>query len=160
MHRPLVVYYSYSGTTRRLAEQIAAQVSGALVQIVPETPYSFDYNTAAKEVRAQIARGFCPRLAAGGEPIHEYNPIFIGTPNWFHSIAPPVLAFLRRHDLSKRCVVPFCTHGGGGFGEIQQRMAEECPGANLLPGLCATAQTTPAQIAAWLSEIGIEKSTT
>lgn len=41
------------------------------------------YNTAAKEVRNQISRGFCPKLISGNESIDEYRTIFIGIPNWF-----------------------------------------------------------------------------
>jgi len=150
----LIAYYSFSGTTRSLAGQIAEAVSGTMLEIIPEQPYSFDYNTAAKEARAEIARGFCPKLISGGEPIDEYDVVFIGTPNWFKSIAPPVLTFLRGHDFAGKTIVPFCTHGGGGFGETLQRIAQECPGAMLLPGLAAM-NAEPGQISAWLVDIGL-----
>lgn len=78
--------------------------------------YSFDYNTAAKEVRNQIARGFCPTLISGNQSIGDYETIFIGPPNWFKTIAPPVTSFLSHHDFTGKTVIPFCTHGGSGFG--------------------------------------------
>lgn len=154
MKRTLVAQYSFSGNTRALAEQIAEAVSGTLLDIKPEKTYSFDYNTATKEARSEIVRGFCPRLISGNESIDEYDIVFIGTPNWFKSIAPPVLTFLRGHDFTGKVVVPFCTHGGGGFGEIERRIAEECPGAKLLSGLAAT-EADPAKIAEWLADIGL-----
>lgn len=155
MKKPLIVYYSFSGSTEALANQIAAHTGGEVRPLVPLKPYAFDYNTASKEVRGEIARGYCPKLACGAEPIDAYDRIFVGSPNWFKSIAPPVLSFLRLHDFSQKTVIPFCTHGGGGFGEIERRMAEECPGAKLLLGLCVSGEAGGAQIAEWLDAIGI-----
>lgn len=54
---PLIVYYSYSGITRKLAEDIALITDGELQELEPQDPYSFSYNTAVKEVRAQIEKG-------------------------------------------------------------------------------------------------------
>lgn len=155
MNKTLIAYYSFSGNTRTLAESIAAQVSGELVEIAPQSPYAFDYNTAAKEARSEIAREFCPELLSGNEPIDVYDTVFVGTRNWFKSIAPPVLTFLRKHDFTGKTVAPFCTHGGGGFGEIERRIMEECPGAVFLPGFATTPEVTSEQIKAWLSDIGL-----
>ena len=46
--KPVVVFYSYSGLTRRLAKDIALIVGGELRELKPEKPYSFSYNTAVK----------------------------------------------------------------------------------------------------------------
>lgn len=153
MKRVLVAYYSFSGNTRALAERIAEGVSGTLLGIQPEIPYSFKYNTAVKAARAETARGFCPKLVGGNESIDAYDVVFIGSPNWFRTVAPPVLAFLRGHSFAGKAVVPFCTHGGGGLGEMERRMAEECPGAKLLPGFAAM-DAVSAQMEEWLSAIG------
>lgn len=156
MSNILIAYYSFSKNTENLALEIALQTGGDLREIIPERAYSFDYNTAAKEARAEIERGYCPELISGDEPIDEYDTVFIGSPNWFKSIAPPVLSFLRAHGFTGKTVVPFCTHGGGGFGEIERRIAQECPGAKLIPGLAiGGGGATPGQIAVWLAEIGL-----
>lgn len=68
---PLVVYYSYSGTTRRLAEDIALITDGDLRELKPQKPYSFSYNTAVKEVREEIEKGYCPPLIQGAETIEN-----------------------------------------------------------------------------------------
>lgn len=64
-------------------------------------------------------RGFCPKLISGNELTNDYRIIFIGTPNWFKTFAPPVMSFLKQHDFTGKIVIPFCTHGGGGFGQIE-----------------------------------------
>lgn len=124
--RPLVVYYSYSGITRRLAEDIALITDGELRELKLQKPYSFSYNTAVKEVREEIEKGYCPHLTEGAEAIENAEVIFIGSPNWLKTFAPPVLSFLRTVDLSGKTIIPFCTHGGGGFGRMIEDYKKEC----------------------------------
>ena len=61
MH-PLIVYYSYSGITRRLAEDIALITDGDLRELKPQKPYSFSHNTDVKEIREEMEKGYCPTL--------------------------------------------------------------------------------------------------
>lgn len=152
--KPLIVYYSFSGVTRRLAECIAALTGGGLRAVVPHTPYAFHYNTAVKEARMQMQRGVCPTLSSGLEPLDGYDTVFIGSPNWLRSFAPPVLTFLRGADLSGKTVVPFCTHGGGGIGSIADNMKKECPQSVFLPAFAGTASFTEGEVSAWLTSIG------
>ncbi len=153
----LIAYYSYSHTTERLAAEIARQTGGDLRLLVPEKSYSFDYNTAVKEARLEIDRGYCPKLISGAETVDKYDHVFLGTPNWFKTFAPPVLSFLRREDLSGKTIIPFCTHGGGGFGRIETDMARECPKSKILPGFAGMGDFDPQQVANWLKRIGVRK---
>ncbi len=155
--RTLIAYYSFSHTTARLAEEIARQTGGDLRPLVPVTPYAFDYNTAAKQARQEIERGYCPKLTSGLEPIDGYSRVFIGSPNWFKTFAPPVLSFLRGVKLAGKTVILFCTHGGGGFGRMEAEITRECPGTRLLPGFAGTASFTAADVTAWLEGIELAK---
>lgn len=91
MSKALIVYYSHSNTTRRLTEDIAIITDGEIRELIPEKPYSFTKNGATKEVRNEVERGYCPKLLSGYESVTHYEYIFIGTPNWFKSFAPPEL---------------------------------------------------------------------
>ena len=142
MSNTLTVYYSLFKSTENLALEIAVQTGGTLRELVPDKNYSFDYNTAAKEVRNQISGGFCPKLVFGNEPIDDYQTIFIGSPNWFKTFAPPVMSFLRQHELTGKTLIPFCTHGGGGFGQIVKNIGNECPTSTLLPGMAINGTAT------------------
>ena len=153
MSRTLVVYYSLFGQTECLAREIAAQTGGTLRQLVPERSYSFDYNTAAKEVRAQITRGYCPILAAGNESIDAFDTVWIGSPNWFKTFAPPVLTFLTAHSFAGKTVVPFCTHGGGGFGSMLQDAERACPGVYVVPGVAVNGDDAAARVAQRLAQL-------
>ncbi len=133
--KPLIVYYSYSGITRRLAEDIALITDGDLRELNPQKPYSFSYNTAVKEARAEIEKGYCPPLLQGAEPIEDTDMIFVGSPNWLKTFAPPVLSFLRSVDLSGKTIIPFCTHGGGGFGRMIEDYKRECKNSIIKDGI-------------------------
>ena len=133
--KPLIVYYSYSGITRRLAEDIALITDGSLRELKPQKPYSFSYNTAVKEARAEIEKGYCPPLLQGAEPIEDTDVIFVGSPNWLKTFAPPVLSFLRSVDLSGKTIIPFCTHGGGGFGRMIEDYKRECKNSIIKDGI-------------------------
>jgi flavodoxin len=157
MSKKLVVYYSLFKNTENLALEIAVQTNGDMRELIPDKNYSFDYNTAAKEVRNQISCGFCPKLISGNESIDDYQTIFIGTPNWFKTFAPPVLSFLRQHDFSGRTIIPFCTHGGGGFGKIIDDIAKECKESTILPGFDVNGTAEPKAVINWLETIGVDK---
>ena len=133
--KPLIVYYSYSGITKRLAEDIALITDGKLRELKPETPYSFSHNTAIKELRQEIDKGYCPHLLQGAEPIEDTDVIFVGSPNWLKTFAPPVLSFLRSVDLSGKTIIPFCTHGGGGFGRMIEDYKRECKNSIIKDGI-------------------------
>ena len=133
--KPLIVYYSYSGITKRLAEDIALITDGKLRELKPEKPYSFSYNTAIKELRQEIDRGYCPPLIKGAESVDDAEVIFIGSPNWIRTFAPPILSFLRAVDLKGKTIIPFCTHGGGGFGQMIESYKKECKGSIIKEGI-------------------------
>lgn len=155
MSEILVVFYSFSNTTKRLAEEIAKQTGGDIRELIPEKPYAFNYNTATKEVRNEIERGYCPKLLSGEESVASYDYIFLGTPNWFKSFAPPILSFLRNVDLQGKAIIPFCTHGGGGFGQIEINIAKECPKSTILSGFATMSNFDKQQVTDWIQEIGM-----
>lgn len=154
MNNTLIVFYSLFRNTENLALEIAIQTDGILRELIPDKNYSFDYNTATKEIRNQISRGFCPKLIFGNESIEDYQTIFIGSPNWLKTLAPPVLSFLRSHDFTGKTVIPFCTHGGGGFGQIENDIARECSKSTILPGIAINGTAGPNQVTNWLKAIG------
>ncbi|MHC1683972.1 MAG: flavodoxin [Clostridiaceae bacterium] len=156
MNKTLIVYYSLFQNTKNLALEIAKQTGGTIRELVPDKNYSFDYNTAAKEVRNQIARGFCPNLVFGNELIEDNQTIFIGTPNWFKTIAPPVMSFIKHHNFSGKRIIPFCTHGGGGLCQIENDIARECSNSIILPGIAVNGIAASEEITKWLETIGYQ----
>jgi flavodoxin len=116
----LVAYFSRSGNTRRIANLIQRQVGGTLYEIQPEEPYPDSYHAAVDQAKVEIQAGYKPALRSRLDDTESYDTVFVGSPNWWDTIAPPVATFLSENDLSGKTIVPFCTHGGGGLGRAGQ----------------------------------------
>ena len=153
----LVAYYSHSANTHKLAKLIHQKIGGNLCKILPEVPYPVFYNAVVEQARKEIQAGYRPALKTKIEHMEAYDTVFIGSPNWCSTIAPPVAAFLEENDLSGKTVVPFCTHGGGGFARIESDIAKLCSNATVLPGLAIYGSgggNAESQVSAWLQKIG------
>lgn len=156
--KSLIVYYSHSGTTRRLAELIARETGGDLLELVPETAYPQDYNTVVAQAKRELQSGHRPALKTALPDLSAYDMVFVGTPNWWSSPAPPVLTFLEQADAKGAMVAPFCTHGGGGSGHIRRDMEKASHGAAFLPELSIYGGSGKAtDIQKWLKKINFTK---
>lgn len=110
-----------------------------------------------EQAQKEIQAGFRPTLKTKVEDIAAYDTVFVGTPNWWSTIAPPIATFMESHDLSKKRVAPFCTHGGGGSGHIEATVKKLCPGSNVLPALSVYGDTAKAsQVESWLKKIDVK----
>lgn len=76
-----------------------------------------------------------PPIKTKIEDIEKYDIIFVGTPNWWSTIAPPVATFLTQHNLSGKTIIPFITHGGGGQGRVVSDIKRLCPESKVLEPL-------------------------
>lgn len=131
----LVAYYSHSGNTREVARQIAGVSGGELFEIVPVTPYPSDYRTVVDQAKKEIEAGARPALKNRVEDMSQYDVIFIGSPCWWATVAPPVATFLASYDFAGKTVVPFMTHEGSRMGRSEEDIRKLCAGATLLGGL-------------------------
>ena len=111
----LVAYFSHSfGNTRKIARMIQRETGGDIFEIKPEQPYTTNHRAVVAQARREIDAGFKPELVAMPENLERYDVIFVGTPNWWNTMAPPVATFLSSHDFAGKTLVPFTTHGGSG----------------------------------------------
>lgn len=158
----LIAVFSYTGNTRRVAEAIQRKTGGTLIEIEPETPYSKDYQAVVKQGKEEVDSGFLPKLKTKAANIRDYDVIFVGSPIWWYTIAPPVASFLHDHDLSGKTVVPFFTHGGYGIGHSLKDIRKYAPGA-VQAGEFELDRNSlkemDARITKWLKEIGVSQMT-
>jgi flavodoxin len=154
----LVAYFSRSRNTCRIANLIHQQVGGTLHEIQPEEPYPDSYNATVDQAKKEIQAGYKPALRSTLDDIESYDTIFVGSPNWWNTIAPPVATFLSEYDLSGKTIVPFCTHGGGGLGRIGKDIAKLCPQSTILTSFEIYGSgrgNAQARVSAWLHNIGM-----
>ena len=152
----LIAYYSRSGHTERIARIIHQKIGGTLHRIKPETPYPSSYDDTVDQAKGEIKRGIQPPLASQLNSVAEYDLIFIGSPNWWSTIAPPVGTFLSSYDFSGKTLALVCTHGGGGLGRIASDIAVLCPKSSILSPFIvygSGGKGIEAQVTAWLDEI-------
>lgn len=133
-----VVYFSWSpdGNTRFAAETIAAKLGAKTFEIKAEKPYSNDYGACCDEAKPECTgKQLRPILPIDGLDASQYDVIFVGTPNWWGTMAPPVRTWVTQNAaaLEGRTVCVFQTNGGGGMQRVGKEFAELVPNSNVLP---------------------------
>ena len=103
----LVVYFSHTGTTREIANQIHTIAGGDIFEIQAVESYPVDYEEAKKRAKQEQESGHKPALKGRVENIRSYDVVFIGYPIWWGTIPAPIRSFLSEYDLLReiRCAV-------------------------------------------------------
>ena len=132
----VVVYFSWSGNTRFAAETIAKKVRADIFEIKAETPYNSDFNKCCDEAKPECyGKKLRPIKAIEGLKLSKYDAIFVGSPNWWGTLAPPVRTWLTQNAaaLKGKTVCLFQTHGGGGMQSLGRDFAALLPESKVLP---------------------------
>ncbi len=157
----LVVYYSWSGNTEALAKKIQRATNAAIFKIEPETPYPQDYSKCTEQAKKELAQKFRPKIKAFPENVETYDTVFVGSPNWWGTYAPPVATLLDDPAFARKTIVPFFTNGGGGLQNCESDMKKQLPQAKFLKAITLPGSKAKSggdrEVAAWLKEIGIAK---
>ena len=130
--KKLIVYFSESGNTKKLAEMIQAAVGGDITDIKAPKP---DFSA--------------------------YDLIFLGTPNYSATVAGPMADYIKGIDLTGKTVAPFCTHGMGGLQNVGDDMTKLCTAAGAgkvfptIPVKGVDVAQGGEKLQAWLKECGI-----
>ena len=151
----LIAYFSWGGNTQGIAEEIQAQTGADLFEIQMVEPYSTDYNTVLEQAQQDQNAQARPELSTHVEDMEQYDTILLGYPNWWASIPMPVASFLEEYDFTGKTIVPFCSHGGGRFGQSLTAITKLVPEAVLGEGLAISysgGSGMPDDVAAWLEE--------
>ena len=127
----LIAYFSWGGNTRGIAEKIQEQTGADLFEIKPVKPYSSNYNTVLDEAQRDQNNQARPELDGRVDNMDNYDIIFVGYPNWWASIPMPVATFLEQYDFSGKTIIPFCSHGGGRFGQSLTAITKLAPNAQM-----------------------------
>ena len=156
----LVVYFSHSGNTAVVAKQIQ-QIAGAdIFELKPLKAYPTDYNAVVKQAAQEVRASFHPELQSMPKDISKYDVIFVGSPCWCGTVAPPLATLLNSFDLSGKTIVPFMTHEGSGMGSSETDIKTLCPKSKVLKGLPIRGSKVSGakkDVEKWLKELGLTK---
>ena len=122
-----VVYFSWSGNTRFAAETIAKKTGADLFEIKTEKPYNGDFQKCCDEAKPECyGKKLRPIKPIAGLDLAKYDVVFVGTPNWWGTMAPPVRTWVTQSKdaLKGKTVCLFQTHGGGGMQRVGKEFAE------------------------------------
>ena len=158
--KTLVVYFSATGNTKAVAEEITRLTGADLYEIVPAVPYTDeDLNYNNNECRAnQEMNDASARPAIGSEAmdVSSYDTVFIGYPIWWGTMPRIINTFLDTFDLSGKTVLPFCTSGSSGITQSVSDIRAAEPDADVRDGLRASG-ANDSSIENWIADNGISK---
>lgn len=144
----LVAYFSYSGTTKNIANAISEKTGGDLFEITPQDDYSNVYMEANSEIRNNER----PALTDTVENMEEYDIVFVGYPVWWHATPAPINTFLESYDFTGKLIIPFCTSGESDIDETMPTFLNSCDGLAVY-GERRISGTS--ELDGWLSELGL-----
>lgn len=133
-NKKLIVYYSYTGHTKMIAEDIQKRLGCDILEIKPVTPYSTNYQTVVDEEQNNESSNKAPEIQEIDKDIEKYSEIIIGTPVWWYTIAPVIRTFLKENDLSEKIIKPFATNAGW-LGQTFKEINRLCPNSKVSEGM-------------------------
>lgn len=148
----LVAYFSATGTTQRLAQQIATATNADIFRIEAGNPYAANPYDDSDRIQNESYNNLRPEVATLPENIEDYDVIFVGSPIWWHNPAMVICTFLESYDLKDKIIVPFFTYGATTY--LQQsvdKIYEVTPQSTHLPTY------TGGGVETWLKNIHILK---
>lgn len=159
--KKLVVFYSYTGHTKMIAENIQRKLNCDILEIKPVKPYSTDYQTVVDEEQNNSSVGKTPDIQKIDKNLNDYDEIIIGTPVWWYTIAPVIRTFLTQNDLSNKTIKPFATNAGW-LGHTFQEIQKLCPDSRVDKGMnivftedhhVSQLVTSPDEIDEWIEKL-------
>lgn len=157
--KKLVVFYSYTGHTKMIAENIQQKLNCDILEIKPVKPYSTDYQTVVDEEQNNSSVGKTPDIQKIDKNLNDYDEIIIGTPVWWYTIAPVIRTFLTQNDLSNKTIKPFATNAGW-LGHTFKEIQKLCPNSKVDKGMNIVFEsysdnivTSPDEIEKWIDEL-------
>ncbi len=126
MSNKLLVYFSYTGNTKIIANHILKKLNCDVLELFPKEKYSENYKKVVDEYQNNESGQRICELMPYSVDLNKYDTIIIGSPVWWYTIAPVVRTFLKQNSLAGKKVVPFVTNAGW-IGKSFKEIKELCP---------------------------------
>ena len=130
----LVLYYSQTGATQQVAEELSNRLGADIELLEVEEPYDGNFSETVERCGRERAEGHIPALKPLKSDLSEYDLIFLGFPVWNGIYATPVKSLFESYKIENKKIVPFCTYGSGGLNTSSDALREALPACEILPG--------------------------
>ena len=157
--KALIVYFSGSGNTKKVAEYIAEATGGDLFELVPVTPYTsadLNWRTTGSRVNREHddeSLRDVPLVTATPETFDGYDTVFIGYPIWWGIAAWPVNNFVKSNDFTGKTVIPFATSSSSGMGESGTLLRDMAGTGNWQSGQRFSSGASKATVEKWVNSL-------
>ena len=146
--KTLVAYFSASGVTRGVAQQLAEVAGADLHEIAPAEAYTeadLDWHDSLSRSSVEMKdKSSRPALAETDLKLEDYNVIYIGYPIWWGTCPTIINTFLEAYDLTGKTIIPFATSGGSDIEQSQKDLSEAYPQATWEQGKLLNSPTREA----------------
>ena len=150
----LVVYFSATGTTKDIAEKIAAITDADLYEIKAAQEYTeadLDWNDSnSRTTLEQDDKSVRPEIASDPVSLEGYTTIYIGFPIWWGEEPRIMDTFVESYSFDGITMIPFCTSSSSGIGRSGQNLAENAGSGNWLDGQRFGAGAPETEIQSWI----------
>ncbi len=146
----LIVYYSQTGITKKVAEKLQTYLNADIFEIKPVKDYG-SYSDAIAIAGKEFESGELPAYQGEVDNFDAYDRILVGYPLWYNKAPQVVLSFLLNHNLVEKEIYPFCTSGSQEVHNSVEELQKSCPQAFIHKGIRVTSFNTK-QIDKWLGE--------
>ena len=150
----LVAYFSATGTTKGVAEKIAAITGGDLYEIVPAEPYSdadLNWNDrSSRSTKEQNDKDARPEIGSADISLEGYTTVYLGFPIWWGEEPRILDTFVEKYSLEGITVIPFCTSSSSGIGRSGPNMEALAGSGNWLDGKRFGGNVSEADLRSWI----------
>ena len=159
--KTLVVYYSASGNTERVAKDIAEAAGADLFEIVPTEVYtSEDLNWTNPDSRVSREHDDeslrdVPLTTTEVPDWDSYDTVFIGYPIWWGIAAWPVDGFVKANDFTGKTVIPFATSSSSGMGQSGSLLADIAGTGDWQEGQRFSSGASASDVQSWVNGLGL-----
>lgn len=152
--KTLVAYFSATGTTKGVAQQLAEVTGADLHEIKPEKPYTdADLDWQDKQSRSTIEmedKSSRPAITEKLPNMHEYDVIYVGFPIWWYTCPTIINTFMESYDFKGKTVIPFATSGGSSIKKACEDLKTAYPEVNWKEGKLLN-RASKSEIEEWIS---------
>lgn len=159
--KTLVVYFSATGTTEKVAGMIADATGGDLFALEPVNPYTnedldwTDKDSRVSKEHDNESERTVELVSTTVDGFQDASVVYVGYPVWWGIAAWPVNDFIKNNDFSGKTVIPFCTSASSGLGDSGKLLTEMAGTGNWLEGKRFSSGVSADDIKEWIDSLGL-----